>query len=172
MDDIERNDNGAEDDDQFEQMIIENSILLHSLAALLVRDEVLVLYLLRYSHELRSAEGLHVPPKSAKGAGIKETEVRMALQLIDGMTGHWDPAKYKDEYRDDVMELVRRKIKSGQTHTILEPEEIKERRPARSEVMDLMPLLKKSLAERTGGTRRSTKRRERRAPGTRRPRSA
>src|SRR5437879_13830989 len=96
----------------------------------------------------------------------------MALQLIDGMTGHWDPAKCKDEYRDDVMALVRRKIKSGQTHTILEPEEIKERRPARSEVMDLMPLLKKSLAERTGGTRRSTKRRERRAPGTRRPPSA
>jgi len=41
MDDIERNDNGAEDDDQFEQMIIENSILLHSLAALLVRKGIL-----------------------------------------------------------------------------------------------------------------------------------
>src|SRR5206468_12475481 len=68
------------------------------LAALLVRDEVLVLDLLRYTHELRSAEGFHVPPKSAQGAGIKETEVRMALQLIDGMTGHWDPGKYKDEY--------------------------------------------------------------------------
>ena len=41
MDDIEHNDNGAEDDDQFEQMIIENSILLHSLAAILVRKGVL-----------------------------------------------------------------------------------------------------------------------------------
>ncbi len=41
MDDIDRNDNGAEDDDQFEQMIIENSILLHSIAALLVRKGVL-----------------------------------------------------------------------------------------------------------------------------------
>ena len=41
MDDIDRNGNGAEDDDQFEQMIIENSILLHSLAALLVRKGVL-----------------------------------------------------------------------------------------------------------------------------------
>jgi hypothetical protein len=42
MDDIERNDNGGgDDDDQFEQMIIENSILLHSLAALLVRKGVL-----------------------------------------------------------------------------------------------------------------------------------
>jgi hypothetical protein len=41
MDDIERNGNGAEDDEQFEQMIIENSILLHSLAALLVRKGIL-----------------------------------------------------------------------------------------------------------------------------------
>ena len=41
MDDIERN-NGAEDEDeQFEQMIIENNILLHSLAGLLVRKGVL-----------------------------------------------------------------------------------------------------------------------------------
>ncbi|MEO6258984.1 MAG: hypothetical protein ABIP63_01495, partial [Thermoanaerobaculia bacterium] len=41
MDDIEGNGNGEEDEDQFEQMIIENSILLHSLAALLVRKGVL-----------------------------------------------------------------------------------------------------------------------------------
>lgn len=41
MDDIDSNGNGEEDEDQFEQMIIENSILLHSLAALLVRKNVL-----------------------------------------------------------------------------------------------------------------------------------
>jgi hypothetical protein len=37
MDDIDREGNGGDDDEQFEQMIVENSILLHSLAALLVR---------------------------------------------------------------------------------------------------------------------------------------
>jgi hypothetical protein len=43
VDDIERNDNGEDDeyDEQIEQMIIENGILLHSLAALLVRKGVL-----------------------------------------------------------------------------------------------------------------------------------
>ncbi len=41
MDDIDR-DNGAEDEDeQFEQMIIENNILLHSIAGLLVRKGIL-----------------------------------------------------------------------------------------------------------------------------------
>ncbi|HKS21903.1 MAG TPA: hypothetical protein VJZ76_03820 [Thermoanaerobaculia bacterium] len=42
MDDIERNNNGGDDEDeQFEQMIIENNVLLHSLAGLLVRKGVL-----------------------------------------------------------------------------------------------------------------------------------
>ena len=43
MDDIEHNEDGADDeyDEQIEQMIIENGILLHSLAALLVRKGIL-----------------------------------------------------------------------------------------------------------------------------------
>jgi hypothetical protein len=41
MDDIDREDNGGDDDEQFEQMIVENSILLHSIAALLVRKGVI-----------------------------------------------------------------------------------------------------------------------------------
>lgn len=43
MDDIERNDNGSDDDydEQIEQMIIENGILLHSVVALLVRKGIL-----------------------------------------------------------------------------------------------------------------------------------
>jgi len=41
MDDIERNNGADDEDEQFEQMIIENNILLHSLAGLLVRKGVL-----------------------------------------------------------------------------------------------------------------------------------
>jgi hypothetical protein len=41
MDDIDRNDGAEDEDEQFEQMIIENNILLHSLAGLLVRKGVL-----------------------------------------------------------------------------------------------------------------------------------
>ncbi len=43
MDEIDRNDDGGDDeyDEQIEQMIIENGILLHSLAALLVRNGIL-----------------------------------------------------------------------------------------------------------------------------------
>jgi hypothetical protein len=41
MDDIDREGNGGDDDEQFEQMIVENSILLHSITALLVRKGVI-----------------------------------------------------------------------------------------------------------------------------------
>jgi DNA end-binding protein Ku len=120
------------------------------IAALLVRGGALVLILMRYPHELRSADQLDVPDKkSAKGA--TPAEVRMAEQLIEGMTDHWDPEKFKDEYRDDIMALVRKKVRSHQTHTILEPEHGEKAPAARKEVVDLMPLLKQSLERRTGG---------------------
>jgi DNA end-binding protein Ku len=122
-----------------------------------VRDQVLTLDLLRWAHELRAPSDVEVPPKSAKGGGVSEAEIKMAQQLIDGMTGTWDPERFKDEYRDDVMALVRKKVKSGQIHTIVEPEPYEEARRARPEVRDLMPLLKQSLAARGAQGRRPAK---------------
>jgi len=120
-------------------------------AALLVRGDALVLNLLRYAHELRPAADLDVPAKAA--ANVSPREIQMAEKLIDGMTSDWKPQEYRDEYRDDVMALVKKKIKSNQTHTIVEPEPGEPARPAR-EVMDLMPLLKQSLeSANRGGAR-------------------
>jgi DNA end-binding protein Ku len=125
------------------------------LAALLVRGEALVLNLLRYAHEIRPAADLDVPAKS--GAGASPREVRMAEQLIDGMTAPWRPAEFRDEYRDDVMALVRKKIKANQTHTIVEPEKGEAAAPRAKEVVDLMPLLKQSLESRRGGAARASR---------------
>jgi DNA end-binding protein Ku len=125
------------------------------LAAVVVRDQVLTLDLLRYAHELRSPADVEVPPKSGKG--VSEAEIKMAQQLIDGMTGTWDPARFKDEYRDDVMALVRKKVKSGETHTIVEPEPSEEPRRERTGVADLMPLLRESLAKQGARARRPAK---------------
>jgi DNA end-binding protein Ku len=124
------------------------------IAALLVRDGVLVLNLLRYAHEIRSAGDLEVPDKKASRAAVSAREVKMAEQLIDGMTATWDPRRFKDEYRDDVMALVKKKIKSNQTHEILEPEQPVRAARARNDVVDLMPLLKQSLEGR--GTKKSS----------------
>jgi len=115
------------------------------LAAVIPHGDVLALVLLRYAYEVR--EPAEVAPEKAKGPGsISKAEVQMAERLIQDMTTPWDPDKYKDDYRDDVMSLVEKKVKAGQTHEIVEKVQ---RRPAktRGEVTDLMPLLKQSLSK-------------------------
>ena len=143
------------------------------LAALVPRGPALALILLRYSHELRQPGELDLPSTDGKKGSVSEREVKLAERLIAEMTSkRWDPSRYKDEYHDEILDLVRRKVKSGQVHTIVEPEAGSERRRARSEVMDLMPLLKKSLEKHGAGEeedRGGANRTARRAPA---PKSA
>jgi DNA end-binding protein Ku len=116
-------------------------------AALRVRDQVLVLELLHYADEVLPAREIEIP-KNPKQAGISEAEIRMAERLVEGMTDAWDPRRFRDEYRDDVLDLVRKKVKAGQSHAIVEPGEGAEPRRPRREVVDLMPLLERSLESR------------------------
>ena len=142
-------------------------------AALLVRDQVLVLNLLRYGHEIRSAGDLEVPdPKSAK---VSESEIRMAERLIGEMEADWNPEQFQDEYHDQVLELVERKVRSGQIHEVLEPAASTQRPKARSEVVDLMPLLKQSLeahattARKPAGAKSDARKPSARKPAVRKP---
>ncbi len=59
-----------------------------------------------------------------KAAGISDKELQMALSLVEGMSEEWKPEKYHDTYKDDVLALVKKKVKAGQTKTITaaEPE--------------------------------------------------
>lgn len=117
------------------------------MAAVIPRGPVLALDLLRYAYEVRKP--VEVAPVKAKGPGsISAAELRMAERLIQDMTASWKPEKYKDDYREEVLALVKKKVKAGQTHAIVEQVE-KRARTARGEVMDLMPLLKESLSRHT-----------------------
>jgi DNA end-binding protein Ku len=111
------------------------------MAALLERDGVLVLELLRWAHELRTTKGLEVPDDRKVRVSKQETE--MALRLVKGMEVDWDPRRYKDTFTDDVMALIRKRIASGKTSEIDESEPPAPKRGGK--VVDLMPLLKKSL---------------------------
>jgi DNA end-binding protein Ku len=119
------------------------------LCALLCSEDQIVLDTLRYPNELRSTEELKLPPTSLKSAGISDKELQMALSLVEGMSEDWDPKQYHDTYRDDVMALVHKKVKAGQTKTITAPEA--EERPATSgNVVDLVALLQNSLGKKDG----------------------
>lgn len=123
------------------------------LAAVLERNGVLVLETLRWAHEIRDPKNLEVPGERRSQVSKKEAE--MALQLVKGMAEKWDPGKYKDTYADDLMALIRRKVASGKATQVDESEPA----PARKGgvVVDLMPLLKRSLEKKKGGTRRGSK---------------
>ncbi|HEX4965276.1 MAG TPA: Ku protein [Thermoanaerobaculia bacterium] len=104
--------------------------------------EVLTLELMRYAHELRDAEDLEVP--HGKG-GLSPKELSMAERLVEGMVEKWDPEKYKDDYRNDLMKLIEERAESGELEGSSEPVPKVER--AGGKVVDLMALLKQSLDE-------------------------
>jgi DNA end-binding protein Ku len=81
--------------------------------------------------------------------------MKLAEQLVEGMGMKWDPAKFHDEYREDVMALIERKIKTGKVEEISEAERPKK---SRGDVLDLMPLLKESVesASAKGGRKRAS----------------
>ena len=113
------------------------------LAAVIPQDDVLLMNTLRYADEIREVEELGMP-KSVLHAKASAKEIDMALRLIDDMSDEWKPEKFKDTYRDDLMERIKEKIKAGQTEEITKPEK-GEKQPKGADVIDLMALLKKSV---------------------------
>jgi DNA end-binding protein Ku len=130
------------------------------LAALTTRGPLLALVLLRWAHELADAASVPLPADSR--TRVPERELAMARQLVESMSSAWTPARYKDTYHADVMQLIRRKIRSGRTGPVNEPAPEDEEQPV-SPVLDLMPLMQRSLG---GRSRRAPARRP--APRARR----
>ena len=119
------------------------------LCALVCVEDKIVLNTLRYATEIRSAEELKLPPATLKAAGISDKELKMALSLVDGMSEEWKPEQYHDSYKEDVMAMIKKKIKAGQTKTITAPDK-EAAAPKASNVVDLVALLQNSLGKRGG----------------------
>jgi DNA end-binding protein Ku len=86
-------------------------------------------------------DGLDEVP--ADGAKTTKRELEMAQQLIASLSGDFDPEKYRDEYRDRVLEMIERKAQGEQVVIEAAPE-----RPR--EVPDLMAALEQSIAAAKG----------------------
>ncbi|MFP3564220.1 Ku protein [Paraburkholderia sp. SIMBA_030] len=138
------------------------SVVLHNkqhLAALVPVGPVLALNTLRWAAEVRDFDEFKLPVDDPKKAGITARELEMAKKLIDDMSDTWDPAKYHDTFRDDIMALVDRKIRAGKTEEISEIEAPQASRQS-ADILDLSDLLKRSLGRGKGkpavGARKST----------------
>jgi len=117
------------------------------LAGVKPEDGALVLELMHFADELADPEKLHAPKKTEVG----KREMNMARSLIDSMSSKWNPEKYKDDYREALMEVIQEKVESGGK----EIEEKPKRAPKPTKVIDLVSVLKKSLEE-TGAKRKTT----------------
>lgn len=122
-------------------------VVMHTkehLAALLPAGPALMLGTLRWANEIRPADELNLPPQGKDANKLKDSELKMAGQLIKEMTTDWQPGAYADKFSDAIRELVARKAKAGETETVEPLEEMPEGM-ADSNVVDLSELLKNSL---------------------------
>jgi DNA end-binding protein Ku len=123
------------------------SVVLHNkqhLAALIPVGPALALETLRWADEVRDFSQFKFPDEDTKKAGVTPKELEMAKRLIEDMSDTWDPAKYHDTFRDDIMALVDKKVSEGKTTEVAEVEESGERKSS-ADILDLSELLKRSL---------------------------
>jgi DNA end-binding protein Ku len=105
------------------------------LAALEVVDDAMVLTLMRYPEELVDIDEYHFP--TAKD--VRKPELEMARTLVENLADTWDPSQYTDEYRENLMKIIKAKMKGAEPYLVEHAE------PRNAEVVDLMERLRQSL---------------------------
>jgi DNA end-binding protein Ku len=105
------------------------------LAAVEAIGDALVLTMMRFADELADLGDFSFP----KAGDIRAAELRMARQLVESLSAKWEPGKYTDEYRDNLMRVIKGKLK-GKTPRLKERE-----LPKQADVIDLMARLRASL---------------------------
>ena len=122
------------------------------LAAIEAIGDALVLSTMRFRDELARLDEFAFPEHTK----VQKRELQMAQQLIEQFAAKWDPDKYTDDYRANIMKVV--EAKRARTKPHLEPESD----PQSAQVIDLMERLRKSL-----GTKRAVTAKAAKAPAAR-----
>src|ERR671935_979486 len=94
----------------------------------------LILELMHFATEVLTPEELNRPVTQ-----LNEKELKMAHALIESMSSEWEPQKYRDEYRDAVMELIEQKANKKEIGPKVEA------KPRATNVVDLVKVLQESI---------------------------
>lgn len=105
------------------------------LAGIKAVGDALVLEVMRFADELVNLGDISFPTAE----NVRPQELQMAEQLIGNLTETFDPTKYVDDYRTNLMKIIRAKMK-GKAIEVPEPEE-----PESTPVVDLIARLQESL---------------------------
>jgi DNA end-binding protein Ku len=98
----------------------------------------MMLHTMYYAEEVREVEGFGAPDVE-----LKDSEVKVAHQLIDALAAEWDPEKYHDNFQDNLKNLIQTKLEGGKIAEVEKPKKL-------APVVDLMAALKESLAQMEG----------------------
>jgi DNA end-binding protein Ku len=109
------------------------------LAGVEVIDKAIVLSVMRFADELVDAGQLDFPSTES----LRKPELEMAKALVNSLAAEWDPSKYTDQYRENLLRIIQGKLKGKEVE--LEPAA----EPRQAEVVDLMERLRRSLAQGT-----------------------
>ena len=107
-----------------------------NLACIRIYGKSLVLETLFYPEEVR---GIQAIPGLPESIAVTDKELTMAQQLIEQLTISFDPSRYKDEYREQLEQLIQQKMLGGKGQVAIEAPQTK--------VVDLMEALKASIEE-------------------------
>jgi DNA end-binding protein Ku len=119
------------------------------LAGVKPEDGALVLELMHFADELVDTNKLHIPKKAEVG----KRELNMAGALVESMSSNWNPEKYKDDYREALIEVIEEKVQAGGK----EIEEKPKKAPKPTKVIDLVKVLQQSLEQTGKGKSKSAK---------------
>ncbi len=75
------------------------------LAVLRATDKLIILQRIHFQEEIRKSEDLEIP----ETAELKSQELKMAVTLIDQLTAPFDISKYKDNYKEEIMKIIKEK---------------------------------------------------------------
>ena len=136
------------------------------LCAVEVVGDALVLSTLRFADELVDVDTLRLP----RTPQFKKKELDMATTLVENLADEWKPEKYTDDYRENLMKVIKAKMKGKEAHLVADT-------PSRSpKVVDLMERLRASLdaaqPKKVGAKRRKTAPRSKSKNGARKRRVA
>src|ERR1700723_1785847 len=101
-------------------------------------DGGMMLHTMYYKEEVREVEGFGAPEVE-----LKDAEVKVAHQLIEALAADWEPEKFKDDFQENLKNLIQTKLEGGKIAEVEKPKKI-------APVVDLMAALKESLAQMEG----------------------
>jgi DNA end-binding protein Ku len=98
----------------------------------------MMLHTMYYEEEVKKVEGFGAPDVE-----LKDSEVKVAHQLIEALAAKWEPEKFHDDFQENLKKLIQTKLEGGEVAEVEQPKKL-------APVVDLMAALKASLVQMEG----------------------